>query len=240
MSHGIQHNRRRSKQAASSNSSSGSSTASDWSAVEPGGLLGRLQSSSPQQRPNLAVVLVHPQIPQNTGNIARSCAATGVPLHLVGPLGFQVDDKKLKRAGLDYWSHVCVKVHDSWEAFYEFFQALPGQQRLVGYSVYGDTYYAGPEFSYQGGDWLLFGAETTGLPMQAHTDIVSSGGCLVKIPIQDTYVRSLNQSVCVGVGLFEALRQLDSHAVAPRDDVGSPAVKRPTQMQLQQQQQVGV
>jgi hypothetical protein len=60
---------------------------------------------------------------------------------------------------------------------------------------------------------------------------------LVKIPIQDTYVRSLNQSVCVGVGLFEALRQLDSHAVAPRDDVGSPAVKRPTQMQLQQQQQ---
>lgn len=73
----------------------------------------------------------------------------------------------------------------------------------------------------------------------AHTDIVASGGCLVKIPIQDTYVRSLNQSVCVGVGLFEALRQLDSHAVAPRDDAGSPAVKLLTPMQLQQQQQVG-
>ncbi|EFJ50659.1 hypothetical protein VOLCADRAFT_45595, partial [Volvox carteri f. nagariensis] len=155
------------------------------------------------------VVLVHPQIPQNTGNVARTCAATAAPLHLVGPLGFQLDDRKLKRAGLDYWDAVAVNTHSSWDAFFAFFQQLPNPKRLVAFTVYGDKYYAGPEFSYQPGDWLVFGAETSGLPPKAHSDVLASGGCLVKIPIRDMHVRSINLSVAVGVGLFEAIRQLD-------------------------------
>ncbi|KAG2446402.1 hypothetical protein HXX76_000987 [Chlamydomonas incerta] len=171
-------------------------------------------------RPDVAVVLVHPQIPQNTGNVARSCAATGTPLHLVAPLGFKLDDKKLKRAGLDYWKSVAVAVHSSWGHFFAAFSTLPGPKRLVAFTVYGDTYYAAPEFTYQSGDWLIFGAETSGLPPQAHDDVLASGGVLVKIPIRDTHVRSINLAVAAGIGLFEAIRQLDAggdgHEVAPR------------------------
>ncbi|GLC45414.1 hypothetical protein PLESTB_000621200 [Pleodorina starrii] len=170
-------------------------------------------------RPDVAVVLVHPQIPQNTGNVARTCAATAAPLHLVGPLGFQLEDRKLKRAGLDYWDAVTMATHSSWPAFFAFFKQLPGPKRLVAFTVYGETYYAGPEFCYQPGDWLVFGAETSGLPPEAHADVVASGGALVKIPIRDTHVRSINLSVAVGVGLFEAVRQLDEaegHVVASR------------------------
>eukprot|EP00879_Flechtneria_rotunda_P007811 GHRR01008186.1.p1 GENE.GHRR01008186.1~~GHRR01008186.1.p1 ORF type:complete len:254 (+),score=83.31 GHRR01008186.1:1402-2163(+) len=218
--------------------STGSISQAEWDVAKAG-------QSRPQdqpQRPDVAVVLVEPQIPQNTGNVARTCAATNVALHLVGPLGFELDDKKLKRAGLDYWHCVCVRVHDSWEAFYTRYLDLPSPKRLIGYSVYGDQYYAGPEFQYQPGDMLLFGAETTGLPLQAHRDIIDSGGVLVKIPIVDNFVRSLNQSVSVGVGVFEAIRQLDegSHHVQPRDDANSLVVRLPTPMMLhhQQQQQV--
>ncbi|GLI64271.1 hypothetical protein VaNZ11_007487 [Volvox africanus] len=160
-------------------------------------------------RPDVAVVLVHPQIPQNTGNVARTCAATAAPLHLVGPLGFELDNRKLKRAGLDYWDSVTMSTHSSWGEFFAFFCELPQPKRLVAFTVYGESYYAGPEFTYQPGDWLVFGAETSGLPPQAHDDVVASGGCLVKIPIRDIYVRSINLSVAVGVGLFEAIRQLD-------------------------------
>ncbi|KAF6265605.1 Alpha/beta knot methyltransferase [Scenedesmus sp. NREL 46B-D3] len=207
----------------------------DWDVTKAG----QSREAGAAHRPDVHVVLVEPQIPQNTGNVARTCAATNVALHLVGPMAFELDDKKLKRAGLDYWPHVCVKLHSTWEAFFAYFQGLPGPKRLIGYSVYGDTYYAGPEFTYTSGDWLLFGAETTGLPLQAHGDILSSGGVLVKIPIVDTYVRSINQSVSVGVGVFEALRQLDDgrHAVTPRDDESSPMVRLPTPMQAQQRQQ---
>ncbi|KAG2496680.1 hypothetical protein HYH03_005098 [Edaphochlamys debaryana] len=172
-------------------------------------------------RPDVGVVLVHPQIPQNTGNVARSCAATAAPLHLVGPLGFDLDDRKLKRAGLDYWDSVAVHVHPCWGDFFAFFKTLPEPKRLVAYTVYGDTYYGAPEFSYRPGDWLVFGAETSGLPPEAHDDVVASGGALVKIPIRDTHVRSINLAVAAGVGLFEAIRQLDEqsgsgHEVVPR------------------------
>ncbi|GIL57107.1 hypothetical protein Vafri_12385 [Volvox africanus] len=161
-------------------------------------------------RPDVAVVLVHPQIPQNTGNVARTCAATAAPLHLVGPLGFELDNRKLKRAGLDYWDSVTMSTHNSWGEFFAFFCDLPQPKRLVAFTVYGKSYYAGPEFTYQPGDWLVFGAETSGLPPQAHGDVAASGGCLVKIPIRDIHVRSINLSVAVGVGLFEAIRQLDT------------------------------
>ncbi|KAG1665030.1 hypothetical protein FOA52_003205, partial [Chlamydomonas sp. UWO 241] len=92
-------------------------------------------------------------------------------------------------------------------AFLEFFQALDGPKRMVAFTVYGKTYYAGPEFEYRLGDWLLFGSETSGLPLQTHLDIEASGGALVKIPIVDTHVRSLNLAVSAGVATFEALRQ---------------------------------
>ncbi|KAG2429102.1 hypothetical protein HYH02_014140 [Chlamydomonas schloesseri] len=203
---------------ANNNSSSSSSSSSSGLAVVSGsGFITR----QAWHRPDVAVVLVHPQIPQNTGNVARSCAATGTPLHLVAPLGFELDDKKLKRAGLDYWDNVAVAVHRSWDHFFSAFRSLPGPKRLVAFTVYGDTYYGAPEFTYQSGDWLVFGAETSGLPPQAHEDVLASGGSLVKIPIRDTHVRSINLAVAAGIGLFEAIRQLDAagsngHEVAPR------------------------
>lgn len=161
------------------------------------------------QRNDLHVVLVHPQIPQNAGNVARTCAATAVALHLVGPLGFEIDSKKLKRAGLDYWPYVCVRVHPTWQHFQSYFSAQASPKRLLAFSKFGVQHYAAPGM-YQPGDWLLFGAETTGLPPEAHEAAAASGGAVVKIPIIDTHVRSINLSVSAGIGLYEAIRQLDN------------------------------
>ena len=98
-----------------------------------------IELASSSQRTDLTVVLVCPQIPGNTGTIARTCAATQVPLHLVGPLGFELDDTRLKRAGLDYWQSVCVKVHESYEAFYRYWQEIEESKRgrLVAFSKFG-------------------------------------------------------------------------------------------------------
>ncbi|GER45191.1 tRNA/rRNA methyltransferase [Striga asiatica] len=139
----------------------------------------------------LQVVLVSPQIPGNTGCIARTCAASNVKLHLVEPLGFQVDDAKLKRAGLDYWPYVVVKVHRSWSEFRDYFMKQ--------------------EFKYRAGDWLVFGSETSGLPPEALTDCKGEllGGGTIRIPMVETYVRCLNLSVSAGIALYEASRQLD-------------------------------
>lgn len=146
------------------------------------------------------LVLVHPQIPPNTGNIARTCAATGTPLHLVGPLGFEITDRYLKRAGLDYWPYVKLTIHDSIETFLEFRSQQPG--RWVGYSVRGaGSHY---EFKFRADDWLLFGSETQGLPEQ----ILAACHATVFIPMTEPNVRSLNLSVSAAVGLFEARRQL--------------------------------
>lgn len=146
------------------------------------------------------VVLVHPQIPPNTGNIARTCAATGTELHLVGPLGFEISDRYLKRAGLDYWPYVKLSCHSSWQAFKEFHQRHQG--RWIGFSTSGSLNYL--QFQFQADDWLLFGSETTGLPPE------TLAGCTatVYIPMTQPKVRSLNLSVSVAVGLFEAHRQL--------------------------------
>jgi tRNA (cytidine/uridine-2'-O-)-methyltransferase len=146
------------------------------------------------------LVLVHPQIPPNTGNIARTCAATGTPLHLVGPLGFEITDRYLKRAGLDYWPYVNLNIHDSIEAFIEFRQQQSG--RWVGYSVRGAV--SQYEFKFRSDDWLLLGSETEGLPAQ----ILAACDATVYIPMTEPGVRSLNLSVSAAVGLFEARRQL--------------------------------
>lgn len=146
------------------------------------------------------LVLVTPQIPPNTGNIARTCAATGTKLHLVGPLGFEISDRTLKRAGLDYWPHVQLQIHESIAAFIEFRKTQSG--RWVGFSVKGTC--SQFEFKFQPDDWLLFGSETNGLP----PEILAQCDATVYIPMTTPAVRSLNLSVSAAVGLFEARRQV--------------------------------
>ena len=146
------------------------------------------------------VVLFQPQIPPNTGNIARTCAATETELHLVGPLGFEISDRYLKRAGLDYWPYVNLHNHNNWEDFWTVKMTRSG--RLIAFSVRGSDCYS--TFSFQEDDWLLFGRETTGLPPKIWEFCDES----VYIPISQPQVRSLNLSVSVAVGLFEARRQL--------------------------------
>lgn len=148
--------------------------------------------------PNL--VLVHPQIPPNTGNVARTCAATGTALHLVAPLGFEISDRYLKRAGLDYWEFVNLTVHESIDHFRTYRQQHGG--RWIGFSAKGTSNYT--QFQYQDNDWLLFGSETAGLPIDVLTDCDST----LYIPMTQPGVRSLNLSVSAAIGLFEARRQL--------------------------------
>jgi len=146
------------------------------------------------------VVLICPLIPPNTGNIARTCAATNTELHLVGPLGFEISDRYLKRAGLDYWPYVNLHNHESLAAFEESSRQRGG--RWLGYTVKGTSSYL--DFQYQPDDWLLFGSETTGLPPAAISACVQT----LYIPMTQPHVRSLNLSVSVAVSLFEARRQL--------------------------------
>ncbi|MBD1996951.1 tRNA (cytidine(34)-2'-O)-methyltransferase [Oculatella sp. FACHB-28] len=146
------------------------------------------------------VVLVNPQIPPNTGNIARTCAATGTELHLVGPLGFEISDRYLKRAGLDYWQWVDLHYHASFEAFQIYHQQRRG--RWIGFSTSGVCSYI--KFRFEPDDWLLFGCETAGLPRE----VLSACQQTVYIPMAQSQVRSLNLSVSAAIGLFEARRQL--------------------------------
>jgi tRNA (cytidine/uridine-2'-O-)-methyltransferase len=146
----------------------------------------------------LNIVLVEPEIPQNTGNIARTCAATGSVLHLVHPLGFTVTDRHLKRAGLDYWKDVTIVYHDSLEAFL----TLHGQQKLWLSSTKGHR--APNQVEFRLDDWLVFGKETSGLPtslLEARPD------ALIRLPMRPG-TRSLNLSNAVAVVTYEALRQL--------------------------------
>jgi len=146
------------------------------------------------------VVLISPQIPPNTGNIARTCAATSTELHLVGPLGFEISDRYLKRAGLDYWPYVNLHIHDNLEAFKAYYQQRGG--RWIGFSTKGQCSYT--RFEFQNNDWLLYGKETSGLP----PEILDACTATLCIPMSEPGVRSLNLSVSVAVSLFEARRQL--------------------------------
>ena len=146
------------------------------------------------------VVLIYPQIPPNTGNIARTCAATGTELHLVGPMGFEISDRYLKRAGLDYWPYVKLHYHPSLEAFRACHRQRGG--RWIGFSTRGSCSYI--KHQYQSDDWLLFGSETAGLP----EEVLEICPATVYIPMTQPGVRSLNLSVSAAVGLFEARRQL--------------------------------
>lgn len=147
------------------------------------------------------IVLVEPEIPPNTGNIARSCAATGACLHLVKPLGFSIDDRSLKRAGLDYWPFVKLEVHESLE---EFLQRYRGRQMYLA-TTKGTHRHT--DVSFQDEDMILFGRETRGLPKEL---IAQHQEDTLRIPMSaDTRLRSLNLANSVNIILFEALRQLD-------------------------------
>ena len=147
------------------------------------------------------IVLVHPEIPPNTGNIARTCAATATELHLVEPLGFELSDRYLKRAGLDYWPHVNLEVHPDLSSFYQYQQQIGG--RLIGFTTKSSYSYI--DIEYADDDWLLFGSESEGLSKT----LLENCDCTAKIPMPHSSVRSLNLSVSAAIGLFEALRQLN-------------------------------
>ncbi len=149
--------------------------------------------------PPLRVALVEPEIPPNTGNIARLCAATGSPLHLIGPLGFRLSGAAVRRAGLDYWDAVEVVRHDRLEDF--FAMAPPARCHFL--STGGPVSYTA--VTYRPGDTLVFGSESRGLPealLAAYPDRVRA------IPLRADRVRSLNLATAAGIVLYEALRQL--------------------------------
>lgn len=146
----------------------------------------------------LNIVLVEPEIPQNTGNISRTCAATGARLHLVEPFGFKLDDKKMKRAGLDYWHLLDIHYYKDLDDFFS---------KNAGPFFYFSTkaQHIHSEVTYPDGAYLVFGKETAGLPealLHAHPE------CCVRLPmIDDDTARSLNLSNAVAVGAYEVLRQ---------------------------------
>jgi tRNA (cytidine/uridine-2'-O-)-methyltransferase len=152
----------------------------------------------------LHIVLVEPQIPPNTGNIARLCAATGCALHLVEPLGFAIDDRALKRAGLDYWDALDVVIHPTLAAF--FADHEPTRCWLL--STRAARSYRGAPFA--AGDALVFGKETAGLPgalLAAHPERA------LRIPMREGAVRSINLATAVGIVAYEALAALDFPAM---------------------------
>jgi tRNA (cytidine/uridine-2'-O-)-methyltransferase len=145
------------------------------------------------------IVLVEPEIPPNTGNVARLCAATKSVLHLIEPFGFKLDDAQLKRAGMDYWQQVEWHRWNNWAAFEE---KLPAKARLWFVESNGPKAYSDAKFSPD--DYLVFGRETAGLPKQLLED---NREHWLRIPMFNAQSRSLNLSNCVALVLFEALRQ---------------------------------
>jgi len=149
---------------------------------------------------HLGIVLVEPEIPPNTGNISRTCAATGTTLHLVKPLGFSIDDTQLKRAGLDYWQYLDLEVHESLEDFLKKYADRP----MYLATTKGTRAYHEPR--YEEDALLLFGKETEGLPRRLIAENMEK---TIRIPMsEDTRLRSFNLSNSAAIVVFEALRQL--------------------------------
>jgi tRNA (cytidine/uridine-2'-O-)-methyltransferase len=157
--------------------------------------------------PELNIVLYQPEIPQNTGNVGRSCVAAGAKLWLVRPLGFRLDEKRLRRAGLDYWQHLDHQVVDDWEDL----QRKLAPSRTWFFSKTATEGYT--DVSYQPGDTLVFGCETGGLPASLLADSSSRS---LRIPMRQQ-VRSLNLASAVAVATFEVLRQWRAGGLIPAD-----------------------
>jgi tRNA (cytidine/uridine-2'-O-)-methyltransferase len=151
--------------------------------------------------PRLHLVLVHPQIPPNTGNVARLCAVTGTPLHLVAPLGFSLSEKRLRRAGLDYWDKVHAATHASFEEMVRDNAIEPGRLHLFTARATRTLW----ETKFRAGDWIVLGEEQKGLPEEVLGRYPERW---VRVPmIAEPSARSLNLSTCAGIALYEALRQ---------------------------------
>ncbi|MEI6865368.1 tRNA (cytidine(34)-2'-O)-methyltransferase [Flavicella sp.] len=149
---------------------------------------------------NFNIVLVNPQIPNNTGNIGRLCVGSLSRLHLVKPLGFEITDSRVKRAGLDYWSDLDLTYHNNFE---ELVSSIPNMPRVFFFTTRAkQTYY---DINYQEGDWLVFGREADGLPQEVIDTYTNQ---CVKIPFSGK-VRSFNLGNAVAMALGEGLRQLD-------------------------------
>ncbi|MCS6850004.1 MAG: tRNA (cytidine(34)-2'-O)-methyltransferase [Gemmataceae bacterium] len=147
----------------------------------------------------IEVALWEPEIPPNTGNIARLCAAIGAPLHLIGRLGFRLDNRSLRRAGLDYWPEVVLRRHATWGDF----EAATTGRRLWCFSAHARQLYT--RVAYAPGDVLVFGSESYGLPASVLTKYAEQS---LTIPMPTGRVRSLNLATAVGIVVYEALRQL--------------------------------
>lgn len=147
---------------------------------------------------NFNIVMYQPEIPQNTGNIARTCVLTNSTLHLIKPLGFKIDDKQVKRAGLDYWKDLKLEIHES----YEDFMAKYGNERIFLATTHGGVYYN--EATFQKGDFIMFGRESSGVPQDVHNEHKG-----IRIPMIDTSTRSLNISNTAAIVVYEALRQIE-------------------------------
>jgi tRNA (cytidine/uridine-2'-O-)-methyltransferase len=143
------------------------------------------------------IVLFEPEIPQNTGNIARTCVMTGVMLHLIEPLGFTLSQKEIRRAGLDYWPYLKLQVHPDYRSLREAYST----KRFLFYSTRGKGLYS--EVSYRPDDCLVFGCETKGLP----GEVLEGEEQILRIPMVGQIPRSLNLANCVALVLYEALRQ---------------------------------
>lgn len=154
---------------------------------------------------DINIVLVEPEIPQNTGNIARTCAATGASLHLVKPLGFEIDDRKLKRAGLDYWDKLDITYYES---LYDFFAKNPDADFYCFTTKARHVY---SDISYPKRVFLMFGKETKGLPEEL---LFANPDRCVRIPMRDT-LRSLNLSNSAAVAVYEVFRQRGFEGLRP-------------------------
>ncbi|SHH28914.1 tRNA (uridine(34)/cytosine(34)/5-carboxymethylaminomethyluridine(34)-2'-O)-methyltransferase TrmL [Clostridium grantii] len=150
--------------------------------------------------PNLNIVLFQPEIPQNTGNIGRTCVLVNANLHLIKPLGFNIEEKKVRRAGLDYWPYLNYEIHESFE---DFLSKYP-KARIFLATTKGSKYYS--EAKYEKGDFIVFGRESSGLPKEIMEKYKETA---IKIPMIDTTTRSLNLSNTVSIFAYEALRQMN-------------------------------
>ncbi len=153
---------------------------------------------------NLNIVLFQPEIPQNTGNIARTCVLTGCKLHLIKPLGFSLDEKHLRRAGLDYWKDLDVQIYESYNELIEKYK----ESNFYFSTTHGDKFYH--EVRFKQGDFIVFGRESSGLPDSVKD--TNPEGC-IRVPMINTTTRSLNLSNTVAVVAYEALRQMDFPAM---------------------------
>jgi len=151
----------------------------------------------------LRIVLVHPEIPQNTGNIARLCVVNDLQLHLVHPLGYRIDDRSLRRAGMDYWNHLDLVEHENLDAFLAYQKEKEGKLWFLSTSASQTVWDA----RFQEGDWLVFGAESRGLPERLR-GLIPDGW--ITLPMRGQFVRSLNLSSAAAATTYEALRQCTS------------------------------